>query len=123
MYSKGLFRYQHHLKIPDPANAAVLVAPNPPGFWYYVCPHAMKWYTMVLLNTLKVHHMTDIVTGDWLIMEQVINRVGEGYNISTAIVDTLDSTTITQLLAATGLGRIPIRRGVAQYENQGIAAN
>ena len=68
----------------------------------------MKRYTMVLLNTLKVHHITDIVTGDWLIMEQVINRVGEGYNISTAIVGTLDSTTITQLLAATGLSRFLI---------------
>ena len=67
---------------------------------------------MMLLNTLKVHHITGIVTGDRLIMEQVINRVGEGYNISTAIVDTPDSTTITQLLAATGLGRFPIRRGV-----------
>ena len=108
MYSKGLFRYQHHLKIPDPANAAVLVAPNPPGFWYYVCPHAMKRYTMVLLNTLKVHHMTGIVTGDWLIMEQVISRVGEGYNISTAIVGTLDSTMISQLLTATRLGHFPI---------------
>ena len=51
-------------------------------------------------------------------MEQVINCVGEGCNISTAIVDTLDSTTITQLLAATGLGRFPIRRGMAQYESQ-----
>ena len=108
MYSKGLFRYQHHLKVPDLANATVLVVPDPPGFWYYVCLHAMKWYTMMILNTLKVHHITDIVMGDQLIMEQVINCVGEGYNISTAIVDTLDSTMITQLLAATGLGRFLI---------------
>ena len=118
MYSKGLFRYQHHPKVPDLANATVLVVPDPPGFWYYVCLHAMKRYTMMILNTLKVHHITDIVTGDRLIMEQVINCVGEGCNISTAIVDTLDSTTITQLLAATGLGCFPIRRGMAQYESQ-----
>ena len=56
-------------------------------------------------------------------MEQVINRVGEGYNISTAIVDTLDSTTITQLLAATGLGRFPIRRGVGPPEPRVIDGN
>ena len=63
MYSKGLFGYQHHPKVPDPANATVLVAPDPPGFWYYVYPHAMTRYTMMFLNTLKVHHITDIVTG------------------------------------------------------------
>ena len=42
--------------------------------------------------------------------------MGEGCNILTAIMDTLDSTTITQLLAATGLGRFPIRRGVGPPE-------
>ena len=123
MCSTGLLGYQYHPKIPDPTNPAVLIPTNPPGFWYYVDPHAMKRYTMVLLNTLKVHHITNIVTGDRLIMEQVINRVGEGYNLSTAIVDTLDSTTMTQLLAATGLGRFPIRRGVGQLETQGLSAN
>ena len=112
MYSKGGFGYQNNPKVADPNNAGVLVAPDIPGFWYYVCPHAMKRYKAMILNTLKVHHIHDIVTGDRLIMEQVINRVGEGFNISTAIVDTLDSTTISQLLASTGLGRFPIRRGV-----------
>ena len=99
----------YHPKIPDPSNPAVQITPNPPGFWYYVDPHAMKRYSTMLLNTLKVHHITDIVMGDRLVMEQVINWVGEGYSLSTAIVDTLDSTTITQLLSATGLGRFPIR--------------
>ena len=112
MYSKGGFGYQNNPKVEDPHNPGVFVAPAIPGFWYYVCPHAMKRYKAMILNTLKVHHIQDIVTGDRLIMEQVINRVGEGFNISTAIVDTLDSTTISQLLAATGLGRFPIRRGM-----------
>ena len=111
MYSKGGFGYQNHLKVTNPNNPAVLVVLDPPRFWYYVCPHAMKQYKAMVLSTLKVHHITDIVhivMGDWLIMEQVINRVGEGFNISTAIVDTLNSTTISQLLAATGLSCFPI---------------
>ena len=114
MYSKGLYGYQWHLKVPDPHNAGQLIAPDPPGYWYYCDPHAIKRYTMMLLNTLKVHHISDIVTGDGLMMEQVVNRVGEGFNVSTAIVDTLESTTITQLLSASGLARFPIRRGMGK---------
>ena len=120
MYSKGLFGYQNHPKIPDPNNPSTQIrpTPTPPGFWYYVDHHALTRYTMMLLNTLKVHHITDIATGDRLFMEQMINRVGEGYNLSTAIVDTLDSTTITQLLSASGLGRFPMRRGVGKLETK-----
>ena len=112
MYSKGGFGYQNNPKVEDPPGSGTFVEPAIAGFWYYVCPHAMKRYKAMILNTLKVHHIQDIVTGDRLIMEQVINRIGEGFNISTAIVDTLDSTTISQLLAATGLARFPTRRGM-----------
>ena len=89
MYSKGLYGYQWHPKVPDPHTPGQHITPDPPGYWYYCDPHAMKRYTMMLLNTLKVHHISDIVTGDRLVMEQVVNRVGEGFNVSTAIVDTL----------------------------------
>ena len=51
-------------------------------------------------------------------MEQVINCVGEGYNLSTAIVGTLDSTTITQLLSPARLGRFLVRRGASKLETK-----
>ena len=79
-----------------------MVLPDPPGFWYYYDPHAAKKYQMMILHTLRIRHIQDIVIGDGLLQEQIINRVGEGFNLSSATIDTLDATTMSMLLSASG---------------------
>ena len=79
-----------------------MILPDPPGFWYYFDPQAAKKYQMMILHSLRIRHIQDIEVGDGLMMEQIVNKVGEGFNLSSAVIDTLDSTTMTMLLSASG---------------------
>ena len=79
-----------------------MVLPDPPGFWYYYDPQAAKKYQMMILHTLRLRHIKDIVIRDGLLQEQIINRVGEGFSLSSATIDTLDATTMSMLLSASG---------------------
>jgi hypothetical protein len=102
MYTRGEHGWQFYDKVADPHTAGVMVNPDPPGFWYYFDPQAAKKYQMMILHSLRIRHVQDIVVGDGLMMEQIVNKVGEGFNLSSAMIDTLDSTTMTQLLQASG---------------------
>ena len=53
-------------------------------------------------------------------MEQVVNKVSKGYNLSSTFIKTMDSTSISQLLASTRPCRHPVRRdgGKAGAENR-----
>ena len=102
MYTRGEHGWQFYDKVADPHNAGVMVSLEPPGFWYYFDPQAAKKYQMMMLHSLRIRHVQDLVVGDGLMMEQIVNKVGEGFNLSSAMIDTLDSTTMTQLLQASG---------------------
>ena len=114
MHSKGQYGYQTHPMIPDPHNAGAMIRPTPPGYWFHFDPHAAKKYQMMMLSTFKIHHIHDIITSNKLMMEQVVNKVGGGYNLSSAVIETLSSIMILQLLEATGLGRYPIWRDIGK---------
>ena len=88
--------------INDPHNAGSKIRLDPPGFWYSYDPQAAKKYQMMIPHTLRLRHIQDIVTRDGLLQEQIVNRVGEGFNLSSAVIDTLDSTTMTMLPSASG---------------------
>ena len=59
------------------------------GLWYFFDPHAAKKkYTTIIPHSLRIRNIQGIVVGDGLLMQQIVNKVGEGYNLPSAMIGT-----------------------------------
>ena len=41
MYTRGDYGYHAHPNMTNPHNPNKQIRPDPPGYWYYICPHAV----------------------------------------------------------------------------------
>ena len=89
--------------VADPHNAGKQIRPDPPGYWYYVCPHAVYVYFSTVLNALKAHTIKQILQGDNLMWGRILDQLNTGLNLSSAIVSVCETTSISQLLSSAGL--------------------
>ena len=64
MYTRGDYGYHANALVADPHKPGKQIRPDPPGYWYYICPHAIYVYFSMILNALKAHTVKQIILGD-----------------------------------------------------------
>ena len=103
MYTQGDYGYHPHPLVADPNHPGKQMRPDPPGYWYYICPHAVYVYFSTILNALKAHTIKQVLQGDNLMWGKILDHLNTGLNISSAIVTVCEATSISQLLSSAGL--------------------